>query len=107
MGDPLDIESVAPGLPAEVRLVAYSRLSMAPLTGQVAGVSADRLLEPRTGSAYYEARVVLHQESDVVAGGKLHPGMPVEVLIVTGRRTPLEYLLRPIAASFRRALREE
>ena len=105
--DPLDIESVSPGLSAEVRLVAYSRLTMAPLTGEVVGVSADRLLEPRTGAPYYEARVVLGQESRDMAAGKLHPGMPVEVLIVTGARTPLEYLLKPIAASFRRALREE
>ena len=105
--DPLDIDSVSPGLPAEVRLVAFSRLTMAPLAGEVVGVSADRLVEPRTGAPYYEARVALDRASGVVAPGELHPGMPVEVLIVTGTRTPLSYLVRPIAARFRRALREE
>ena len=33
--------------------------------------------------------------------------MPAEVMIVTGERTALEYLLEPIVASFGRALREE
>ena len=105
--DPLDIDSVSPGLPAEVRLVAFSRLTTVPLTGEVIGVSADRLVEPRTGAAYYEARVTLEAEAGVPATGKLLPGMPVEVLIVTGTRTPLSYLVRPITDRFRRALREE
>lgn len=105
--DPLDIDSVSPGLTAEIRLVAFSRLTMAPLAGEVMGVSADRLVEPRTGASYYEARVRLDPTSGVVAPGELHPGMPVEVMIVTGTRTPLSYLVRPLAATFRRALREE
>ena len=105
--DPLDIDAVSPGLPAEVRLVAFSRLTTAPLAGEVVGVSADRLVEPRTGASYYEARVELDLASGVVAPGELHPGMPVEVLIVTGTRTPLSYLVRPITDRFRRALREE
>lgn len=105
--DPLDIDAVTPGLPAEIRLVAFSRLTMAPLSGEVVGVSADRLMEPRTGASYYEARVALDPASGAVAPGELHPGMPVEVLIVTGTRTPLSYLVRPIADRLRRAMREE
>ena len=105
--DPLDIDSVSPALPAEVRLLAASRLDTSPLPGEVVRVSADRLLEPRTGLPYYEARVALHDAPGAAAAHTLHPGTPVEVLIVTGSRTPLQYLLRPIAASFRRALREE
>ena len=38
---------------------------------------------------------------------KLQPGMPAEVMIVTGKRTALDYLLKPIVASFGRALREQ
>ena len=104
--DPLDIDAVSPGMPAEVRLVAFSRLTMSPLAAEVVGVSADRLLEPRSGIAYYEARVALAGDADL-APGELLPGMPVEVLIVTGTRTPLSYLVRPLTDRFRRALREE
>ena len=35
------------------------------------------------------------------------PGMPAEVMIVTGARTPIDYLLKPIVDSLGRALREE
>ena len=38
--------------------------------------------------------------------GLLHPGMPADVTIVTGSRTPLGYLLRPLQTSLRRAMRE-
>ena len=37
----------------------------------------------------------------------LQPGMPAEVMIVTGARTPIDYLLTPIVESLGRALREE
>ena len=53
---------------------------------------------------YYAARVALDPE---LAGLKLQPGMPAEVVIVTGWRTALAYLLEPIVASFGRALRED
>ena len=105
--DPLDIDAVSPGLSAQVRLLVFSALDTAPQLGEVVGVSADRLVEPRTGASYYEARVALHPESGAAAAHRLRPGMPVEVLIVTGTRTPLQYLLRPLAATFRRALRED
>lgn len=37
----------------------------------------------------------------------LAPGMPVEVHIRTGERTPLSYLVKPLTDYFRRSLREE
>ena len=104
--NPLDIDTVSPGLSAQVRLLAFSALDTEPQAGEVVGVSADRLVDPRTGASYYEARVALQPESGTAGPQRLRPGMPVEVLIVTGSRTPLQYLLRPLAATFRRALRE-
>ena len=40
-------------------------------------------------------------------GQDLAPGMPVEVYVQTGTRTPLEYMVKPITDYFNRALREE
>jgi HlyD family secretion protein len=71
-------------------------------------VSADHLIDERTGLSYYAARVEL-VDPDLGAklnGGELYPGMPAEVMIVTGGRTMLDYLLRPIIRSFERAFRE-
>ena len=102
---PTDIEAIAVGLPAEVRLPAYSQLGAPRLSGQVVRVSADRFADERM--AWYEARIVIDPDQPGLAEVPLLPGMPAEVLIVTGARTPFDYLLAPISESLGRALREE
>ena len=77
------------------------------LGGTLAQVSADRLVDPRSGVGYYEARVALDPGQAAPEGEALQPGMPAEVLIVTGRRTALDYLLEPLAVSVWRSMREE
>lgn len=105
--EPTDIDSVYPDLPAQVRLTAFSHLTTPILSGTVLQVSADRLTDDRTGAAFYEARIGLDPGQPALAALKLQPGMPAEVMIVTGKRTALDYLIKPIVASFRRSLREE
>ena len=98
---------VGRGLPARVRLTPFNRRSMAPIEGRVVSVSADRMTEERTGRHYYLARVELGKDpAEVLDGAWLYPGMPAEVMIVTGTRTALDYLLRPITRSLNRAFRE-
>ena len=104
---PTDIDSVAAGLPAQVRLTAFSLLTTPPLDGHVIRVSADAFSDERTGSSWYEALVSLNPSQPVLADLDLVAGMPAEVIIVTGTSTPLEYLLKPILTSFERALRED
>ncbi len=104
---PNDIESIALGLPAQVRLTAYSQLGAPRLSGRVIRISADRLGDPRTGMSWYEARVALDPDQPGLSSLPLVPGMPAEVMIVTGARTPIDYLLTPIVESLGRALREE
>ena len=105
--DPTDIDSVYPDLPAQVRLTAFSQITTPMLSGTVLQVSADRLTDERTGTPYYEARVALDAGQPELRELKLQPGMPAEVMIITGKRTALDYLLKPIVTSFGRALREE
>ena len=102
-----DIDSVAVGLPAQVRLTAFSQLGAPRLTGEVVRVSADRFDDPRTGQAWYEARIALDPAQSGLSDLELVAGMPAEVMIVTGARTPLDYALTPIVESLGRALREE
>ena len=102
-----DIDTVYPDLAAQVRLTAFSHLTTPILSGTVIQVSADRLVDQRTGAPYYEARVVLDRGQSALADLKLQPGMPAEVMILTGKRTAIDYLLKPIVTSFRRALREQ
>ena len=102
-----DIDSVALGLPAQVLLTAFSQLGAPRLTGEVVRVSADRFDDPRTGQAWYEARIALDPVQPALSDLELVAGMPAEVMIVTGARTPLDYVLTPIVESLGRALREE
>lgn len=104
--DPLDIDIVHPGLKALVNLTSFSTRVSKPIEGKVLSVSADRLIDQNNGTLYYLAIVELTEEpSKVFEGAKLHPGMPVEVMIVTGARSALEYIFKPITSSFNRAFR--
>ena len=104
---PTDRDSIRPGLAAQVRLTALPHMRTPTLDGTLAQVSADRLVDPRSGVGYYEARVALDPGQAAPEGEALQPGMPAEVLIVTGRRTALDYLLEPLAVSVWRSMREE
>ena len=106
---PKDIENVHTGQPAQVRLSAYQR-GLAPLLeGTISYVSADSLEDPRTGENYFVARVQLTAGARDDPGDevRLMPGMPVEVLIVTGSRRAIDYFLEPILRHLRLAFREE
>ena len=108
--NPLDIDVVRPGLGAEVRLSALKARTTPSLKAKVTKVSADALSDKQTGAPYYSARVeILPGELARIGddGGQLYPGMPAEVIIVTGQRTFLEYLLSPLEDSLNRAFREQ
>lgn len=105
--DPQDIDVVFPGLRAHVTLTALNRRAQIPLAGTLTSVSADLLQDPQTGAIYYLGRVELDVQQPGLAGGPtLYPGMQAEVMIVTGNNTPLDYLLRPLTRSLRRAMRD-
>ena len=105
---PLDIDTVAPGQEADVRIVAFRMRTTPILLGQVAWVSADALQDNRTGEPYYLARVeITDEEVRRLEQRRLHPGMPAEVMIKTGSRTPFEYLAQPFIESANRAWRED
>jgi len=109
---PRDIDTVHSGLEARVLLTAYTQRNLPLIHGEVRQVTADRLVDERTGDAYYVAEVVIDQaeldrlEDAVDEPVTLVSGMPVEIMIVTGKRTFLDYLFQPIADSLRRGLRE-
>ncbi len=105
--DPNDIDVVHPGLAAHIRLTAFPLRTTPTLEGRVTTVSADRLVDARSGQAYYSARVVFAEGQDeILSSLELSPGMPAQVMIATGTATALDYMLRPIISSFERALRE-
>jgi len=108
---PADIDIVRPGMIAEVRLSVYAARTTPTVPGTVVHVSADRMTDQGTQEHYYDVHVRLDPGAAAAADypatiGQLYPGMPVEVMIVTGEDTLLNYLLRPLIDSFARAFRE-
>jgi HlyD family secretion protein/epimerase transport system membrane fusion protein len=105
---PNDIDIVHAGLPAQVHLLAYANRTAPRISGVVRSVSADRLIDENTKQPHYLARVEVDREElrrtdpDV----QLVPGMPAEVLIMTGERTFIQYLVKPFSDAIRRSLRE-
>jgi multidrug efflux pump subunit AcrA (membrane-fusion protein) len=57
--------------------------------------------------AYYLAQLRFSElDGTGIEASDIYPGMQVETFIQTGERTLIEYLVRPIRNSFRRAFRE-
>ena len=106
--NPADIDVVEPGLTAHVRFTAFSQRTTQPVEGMVVTVSADSLSDERTGEVFYTVRIELIDDlQEVMKGKSLYPGMQVEVMILTGAHTPLDYFIQPITQSFNRAFREQ
>ena len=106
--DPKDIDVVRDGLEAQVRFTAFNQRHRAPAEAVLTSISADLLTDEANGQSYYLARVEL-VAGDAATGfdmDALHPGMQAEVMIVTGARTALDYLLEPLLLSLNRAFRE-
>ena len=105
---PVDIDVVHQGLTAQVVLSAYKQRNLPRIDGTVRTVSADSLVDEMTGQPYFLARVEVPQESleGLDEDIRLAPGMPAEVMIMTGERTALNYILEPFVDTLRRSLRE-
>lgn len=116
---PDDIDRVHAGLMAQVRLTPFKQRLLPPLEGRVAYVSADHLVDERSGQAYYAATIEIEDAAfeydgsaltgkvtGLIGGAQIVPGMPAEVMIKTGETTVALYALAPILDSFNRAFRE-
>jgi HlyD family type I secretion membrane fusion protein len=104
---PSDIDGVRPGLQADIRFPAFERLNMPHITGRVTVVSADRIVNDRTGSGHFLVRAQVDDDQIAKVGEMtLVPGMPAQVIINKGEGTFLGYLMAPLARLFVTAFRE-
>jgi HlyD family secretion protein/epimerase transport system membrane fusion protein len=105
---PVAAKAVHAGLEAQVSLSAYSSRLVPKIPGTIRTVSADRLVDDTTHQSYYLTRVAVDPVAIqlLAPGVELIPGMPVEVLVVTEKRTMLDYLARPFYDAVWRSFRE-
>lgn len=99
------IDRVRAGLPADVHFDAYTSRARNPMVkGSVETVSADALTDPHTGAPYYRMEVsVPPEELKALGDVKIQPGMPSTVIVKTGERPLMVYLLRPLLRRFQTA----
>lgn len=105
---PVDVDNVRIGLEADVQFTAFSQRTTPKLQGDVIYVSADSLIDPDTKAPFFVARIAIPEDEVARLDEKtLQPGMPADVLIITGERTPMNYLVKPIKESMDKAWRED
>ena len=103
----INVDEVQVGQPVVLRFSAFSSRTTPEIDGVLGRVSADALMDEATRMPYYRAEVTIPAEQLEKLGDlALVPGMPVEVFIQTGERSPMDYLLKPMADYFNRAFRE-
>ncbi|MGE0503587.1 MAG: HlyD family type I secretion periplasmic adaptor subunit [Rhizobiaceae bacterium] len=105
---PKDVAFLRPGQLALIKITAYDFSIFGGLGGTVDNISADSLVDTETGEAFYQVRV----KTDTAAlerNGQSYPiipGMVGTVEIMTGSKTILDYLMKPINKARDEALRE-
>lgn len=105
---PRDIAFVRPGQPALVKISAYDFSIYGGIEGEVSNITADSLVDQNSGETFYQVRVKT-AKSELVKDGRTYaiiPGMIASVDIMTGHKTILHYLLKPINKAKDEALRE-
>jgi protease secretion system membrane fusion protein len=92
-------DKVLPGAAAQIRFSALQAVRTPVIQGTVEWISADRFSNPddkANPEGYFLAKVVVPtSELQKVNGFRVIPGMPAEVMIKTGERTFLQYLMKP------------
>lgn len=104
---PQDIDQIAVGQPAKLRLTAFNRNTTPELNGWVVRVSADLETDQQTSDGYYRTALAIpDDELSRLSGLVLVPGMPVETFIRTGDRTVVSYFSKPIQDHLQRVFRQ-
>ncbi len=106
---PQDRGQIKPEDKAIVRISAYDSTIYGGIEGVVEVISPDTLQDNRTGEFYYEVLIRTLQNYVVVKGEKkeIKPGMTATVDIMTGKKTVLSYLLKPILRARQYAMTEK
>lgn len=104
----VDVDQIFVGQEVTLRFSAFDQRRTPELQGKVTLVSADAFQNETSGASFYRAEVQLDegQIDRLPADMTLIPGMPVEAFVRTADRSPLDYLIKPLADYFTKAFRE-
>ncbi len=105
---PQDIARLTPGMKATVKFTAYDWAVYGGLKGEVTDISADTIKNEK-GESFYRVRVRTYENQLKRKGEVLPiiPGMVTTVDILTGERTVMQYLLKPVAKTLEYSMHEK
>ncbi|NND49903.1 MAG: HlyD family type I secretion periplasmic adaptor subunit, partial [Rhizobiales bacterium] len=105
---PQDVAQIRPGQEAEITVTAFDPNVFGTVAGKVRVVSPSTF-EDEQGAPYYKASIAIAQQALQGEPGALAllPGMVVEASIVTGSKSIMRYLLKPVYRSLDRAFTEK
>jgi protease secretion system membrane fusion protein len=101
------IDKVSVGLSTDLRFSAFNQNTTPVVPGVVKLVGADKLTAPSGGNEYYLAQVEVTAEGlKLLDKHRIQPGMPVEVIVKTGERSFMAYLLKPLTDRMARSFKD-
>ncbi len=102
-----DVGHVRPGLPVKVKVLTYNYARYGGITGVLKSVSATTFMNEKN-MPYYKGTVILDRNyvGFDPEKNRVLPGMTVQADIKTGKKTLLQYLLKPVYSSVDRSFRE-
>ena len=105
--NPRDIGHINKGDAVKIKVLTYDFARYGSLKGRLDAISASTF-EDKEGNPYYRATIHLDQQYFMNRGEKklLKPGMTVQADIVTGKKTILQYLMKPVHRAGESAFRE-
>ena len=103
------IDKIQTGLPTDIRFNTFAHSPQLVVQGKVLSVSGDLLADPANPQfSYFLARVQVTPDGMKNLGTRqMQPGMPAEIVIKTGERSMLTYLLHPLTKRMAASLKEE
>ena len=105
------IDKVHVGLNVEMQFTAFNQRITPRIPAKLIVVSADKTLEQSpqaTEPSYYRVQAQVTEKGiHLLKDHEVRPGMPVDVFIITGERTLMNYLFKPLGDRARGALIEE
>lgn len=102
------IDRIRPGLLVDVRFSAFAHSPQLVVEGRLDSLSRDILIDEATRLPYYLARISITEAGRKTLGTReLQPGMGAEVVIKTGERSVLTYLLHPLTKRLAASMKEE
>jgi HlyD family type I secretion membrane fusion protein len=101
------IEHLSVGQTAEIRFPALRSRRMQMMSGKLASISHDRLVDDTTKQPYFLGLINLSDATiDEESREKLIAGMQADVVIATGERTALQYMVSPLTDALHRSFRD-